>query len=138
MVSDRFVDTGGWAAWANGRDVFHAQARAQLDETWQAGGRLVTTNWVLCELTALFVRMRIDKPSQIQFFDDLALDPDVVVVVIDPAFEAAAWTLWRSRPDKDWTLCDCASFEVMQARRLTEAVTTDHHFEQAGFTRLLR
>ena len=137
-MADRFVDTGGWAAWANARDVFHAPARARLDETWQAGGRLVTTNWVLGELTALFVRMRIAKPGQIEFFDELALDPDIVVVVIDATLEAAAWRLWRSRPDKGWTLCDCASFEVMTARRLTDAVTTDHHFEQAGFSRLLK
>jgi predicted nucleic acid-binding protein len=29
-------------------------------------------------------------------------------------------------------------FVVMQQRGLAEALTTDHHFEQAGFIRLLK
>jgi predicted nucleic acid-binding protein len=66
---DRFVDTGGWAAWVNDRDVFHSQARAAVEHVWQSNGRLVTTNLVLIELTALLVRMRIDKARQIHFFD---------------------------------------------------------------------
>jgi predicted nucleic acid-binding protein len=40
--------------------------------------------------------------------------------------------LYRSRGDKDWSVTDCLSFVVMERRRLTEALTTDHHFEQAG------
>ncbi len=42
------------------------------------------------------------------------------------------------RLDKDWSLTDCISFAVMQERSLTEALTSDHHFEQAGFTALLK
>ena len=40
--------------------------------------------------------------------------------------------------DKEWSLTDCTSFVVMQEEGLTDALTTDHHFEQAGFTVLLR
>ncbi len=43
-----------------------------------------------------------------------------------------------ARADKEWSLVDCASFVVMQQRGLTEALTTDRHFEQAGFVRLLK
>jgi predicted nucleic acid-binding protein len=46
--------------------------------------------------------------------------------------------LYRSRPDKDWSLTDCISFVVMSERRITTALTGDHHFEQAGFTALLK
>jgi hypothetical protein len=45
--------------------------------------------------------------------------------------------LYRSRPDKDWPLTDCISFVVMAQRGITEALTGDHHFRQAGFTPLL-
>jgi uncharacterized protein len=42
-----------------------------------------------------------------------------------------------SRRDKEWSLTDCISFVVMKERGLTEALTADHHFEQAGFKALL-
>lgn len=38
-----------------------------------------------------------------------------------------------SRADKAWSLTDCISFSVMTERRLSDALTADHHFEQAGF-----
>ena len=138
-VLDRFVDTAGWAAWVDRDERFHAAAVAALDEVWDRGGRLVTTNLVLIELTALLTRpLRIPRPRQIALMDSLRGDPSVLIVPVVADIEVAAWELWGARPDKDWSLVDCASFVVMQRRGLTEAVTSGHHFEQAGFARLLR
>jgi hypothetical protein len=47
-------------------------------------------------------------------------------------------TLYFQRRDKEWSLTDCISFTVMSDEGLTDALTGDHHFEQAGFTALLR
>ena len=49
-----------------------------------------------------------------------------------------ALELFRNRPDKELGLVDCVSIIVMQERGLTEALTTDEHFKQAGFRALLR
>jgi predicted nucleic acid-binding protein len=46
-------------------------------------------------------------------------------------------SLLRNRPDKEWPLTDCISFVVMQEQGLSEALTADRHFEQAGFKSLL-
>jgi hypothetical protein len=46
--------------------------------------------------------------------------------------------LYAARPDKEWSLTDCVSFLVMQDHGVTEALTADHHFEQAGFVALLK
>jgi hypothetical protein len=49
----------------------------------------------------------------------------------------AGLRLYAARPDKSWSLTDCISFGVMRAMGLTEALTGDRDFEQAGFVRLL-
>jgi len=46
--------------------------------------------------------------------------------------------LYAQRPDKEWSLTDCISFVVMRRHDITEALTGDHHFEQAGFIALLK
>jgi predicted nucleic acid-binding protein len=46
--------------------------------------------------------------------------------------------LYRSRPDKRWSLTYCISFVVMADEGLAEALTGDRRFEQAGFKALRR
>lgn len=136
---ERFVDTSGWAELADRTLIFHPLAVAAFDEVWNQGGRLITSNLVLIELTALLSSpLRMPKSQQIRLIGDLQADTSVEVVFVDAALETGAWNLWRSRPDKDWSLVDCASFIIMRQRRLSEALTTDHHFEQAGYVRLLK
>ncbi|NCO53669.1 MAG: type II toxin-antitoxin system VapC family toxin [Deltaproteobacteria bacterium] len=45
---------------------------------------------------------------------------------------------FQERPDKEWGLTDCVSFVIMTERKISAALTTDVHFEQAGFQVLLR
>jgi predicted nucleic acid-binding protein len=45
---------------------------------------------------------------------------------------------YERRADKAWSLTDCISFQVMTQRGIVDALTADHHFEQAGFHALLR
>ena len=60
------------------------------------------------------------------------------VVGFDPKVQQAGFDLYESRLDKDWSLTDCVSFAVMTQRGLTEALTADHHFEQAGFRAMFK
>jgi predicted nucleic acid-binding protein len=46
--------------------------------------------------------------------------------------------LYRYRRDKEWPLTDCISFVVMEDEGISEALTGDAHFEQAGFKALLK
>ena len=57
---------------------------------------------------------------------------------ISKEIDTKAWELLINRQDKEWSLVDCSSFIVMQDRKITESLTNDHHFEQAGFIRLLK
>ena len=138
-MTSQFVDTSGWANWAVRSEPYYELAGLCVAEVWDAGGTLVTTNWVLDELTGLLTSpLRMDKRTQVGVLDGIRSDPSVRVVAIDAALEADAWQLWRTRLDKDWSLTDCASFVVMTRLRLADALTADHHFEQAGFVRLLK
>ena len=137
-MAETFVDTSGWAAWIDRGEQFHPQAREIVDRAWDDGQSLITTNWVLAELTGLLTRFRMPKPQQIKTLACLRTDPSILVISIERTIEASAWKLWEARPDKDWSLVDCASFVVMEFRKITDALTSDHHFEQAGFVRLLK
>jgi predicted nucleic acid-binding protein len=64
--------------------------------------------------------------------------PFVDVVHVDAVLDDEAGRLFQSRPDKEWSLVDCSSFVLMTQRGMSDALTTDHHFEQAGFVRLVK
>ena len=46
--------------------------------------------------------------------------------------------LFHERRDKEWQLTDCISFVVMANESLSDALTGDRHFDQAGFKALLK
>jgi len=65
------------------------------------------------------------------------LDARIEVVLFQIELMAAAVELYGTRPDKTRSLTDCFSFVVMERRGLSEALTTDHDFEQAGLKALM-
>lgn len=68
----------------------------------------------------------------------LRSESDAKIVPPEPDLFDSGCQLYISRPDKEWSLTDCTSFVVMERERLTDALTADRHFEQAGFHALLR
>ena len=65
-------------------------------------------------------------------------NPLVEVVWVDEALHRRAQAYLERRLDKRYSLCDAISFLLMQEYGIAQALTTDHHFEQAGLQRLLR
>src|SRR3954469_15491354 len=66
----------------------------------------------------------------------LASDSRYESIPPDQATFEGALNLYRQRPDKAWSLTDCTSFILMQQRSITDALTGDRHFQQAGFNPL--
>lgn len=136
--SDVFVDTSGWARYLNRLDPLHTEASQVFKRVTAHGSPLVTTNYVLGELVPLMtVRARINRLEVLTAVDRIRALPFLTVVYIDQLRDDSAWELLHRYSDKDWSLVDAASFVVMQSFGITEALTTDHHFEQAGYVRLL-
>jgi predicted nucleic acid-binding protein len=129
-----FADTHALIAWLNPRDNAHASVAAYLDGFT---GRLVTTKWVLLEV-ADALSAPAARWTAVAFLRAVRADPLFDVVGYVPAVYQAGFHLFAARADKAWSLTDCISFEVMRQRGLTDALTADHHFEQAGFRALFK
>jgi predicted nucleic acid-binding protein len=99
--------------------------------------RMVTTEEVLLEVGNSLARLRF-RPAAAQLLQSLTNDSQVEVEPINAAWFRRGLQLFEARPDKEWGLVDCVSFVVMQDRGITDALTSDEHFEQAGFIALLR
>lgn len=138
-MKEVFVDTAGWACYFVKNQPCHSEAVALIGLYRTEGITLVTTNYVLAELVALMISpLRVPRPQQIEILKTIREVEGVQLVHITEAIEEAAWNLFCSRLDKEWSWVDCTSFVVMTQRGITEAITTDRHFEQAGFMRLLK
>ena len=128
-----FADTSYFLALVNANDDAHQRA-TEFSESHQVA--VVTTAWVLTELANALARSS-HRGVFLRILDDLHADPTCTVVALGHALHEQGIELYRARPDKDWSLTDCISFLVMEQRGLTDALTADHHFEQAGFRILL-
>jgi predicted nucleic acid-binding protein len=134
-----FVDTSGWASLVDKTQPQHDVAAELYRSKRQQGWGVITTNYVITELVALlYSPLRLPRTRIISVVEGIRTSPYVEVAHIDAALDENAWQLLKRRTDKEWSLIDCASFVVMQQRGITEALTTDHHFGQAGFVRLLK
>ncbi|MBN3910397.1 MAG: type II toxin-antitoxin system VapC family toxin [Nostoc sp. NMS1] len=130
-----FLDTVFIQALLSKRDQYHRQAKAFLPRV-----RAATDVWVT---EAILVEVgnalgAVNRPGTVQFIQQCYKTANLQVVTVDTSLLARALQLYSERPDKTWGLTDCISFTVMWEKSLTDAVTADLHFVQAGFRALLR
>lgn len=129
-----FGDTSFFVALANARDDGHAHALKVAAGLESA--TLITTDFVIVELGSYFSRSQLRPLFEI-IIEDLANDPRHTVIPATRELFERGMQLFMRRPDKDWSLTDCISFVVMEERGISDALTADRHFEQAGFKALL-
>jgi predicted nucleic acid-binding protein len=77
------------------------------------------------------------KPSVIAFLRRLESSPRVEIVFVDPTLWSKGWDIYEKRLDKAWSLTDCISLGVMKEQGISDALTGDQHFVQAGYRALL-
>jgi predicted nucleic acid-binding protein len=127
------LDTSGLLCYFDRRDPRHEEAGLLFDTS----PTLLTHSYILAEFIPLCHSRRLDSGEAIGFSLRLLGNRDIEVVWVDDDLHRAALALLQARSDKDYSLCDAVSFVLMRARGLHDALTTDHHFEQEGFVRLL-
>ncbi len=132
-----FADTAYWIAMARPRDQWRSAVRNALRQLGQI--RIVTTDEVLTEFLASLSRggPRV-RLAAARWVRALQSDSSVRVVPQSRASFRKALDRYEARGDKGYSLQDCVSMNVMEAQSITEVLTNDHHFEQEGFTVLMK
>jgi predicted nucleic acid-binding protein len=129
-----FADTFFFFAVLNRADPLHQRA-----VTYSRNTRFlrITTDWGITELADGLSKVG-DRERFMDVYRHIQTSPAIRVVPASRLLMEEAVALYAARPDKDWPLTDCVSFVVMRDEGITQALTGDQHFEQAGFTTLLK
>jgi len=129
-----FADTSFYLALFSRDDAWHQKALRWSEADTRP---VILTEFVLIELGNALSRGQA-RPFFVDLVKWLRRDEASEIVPATPELVEDGLRLFAQRPDKDWSLTDCISFVVMGHRHLSDALTADSHFEQAGFNALLR
>jgi predicted nucleic acid-binding protein len=129
-----FADTLYWLAIFLPGDAWATVARsADVSEAL-----MITTEEVLTEfLTAVSAHRDHTRRLACRLVSEILNDSDIEVISQSHESFLAGVALYERRPDKQYSLVDCISMNVMRQSSVQEILTNDHHFSQEGFVRLL-
>jgi predicted nucleic acid-binding protein len=134
--AEAFADTSALYAAVDARDAYHRDTAPLVRQLAQAGRMIITTDYIVAETLNLAVarRGRIVADRLLQL---LETSSGLRIEWIDPERFLAAKAFFRKHADHDYSFTDCTSFVVMRELRIRDALTSDHHFVEAGFRSLL-
>lgn len=118
------------------KDSYHERAVLLADAMEAAKTCMITTHVVMLEIGNALSKQRY-RQIAVALLQSLEVDPNITIVLLSENLHARAFRLYCDRADKEWGLTDCVSLVVMQDRKISEALTTDEHFQQSGFRALL-
>ena len=134
MSSRIFIDTLFVIALINRRDQYHQQA-LELAEQFE-GHPLLVTDAVLLEIGNALARGY--KREAVEIIEQFLAAEEVEVVHLTPQLFEQGFALYKTHQDKAWGLVDCISFVVMREAGVSQALTFEQHFVQAGVQALMR
>lgn len=128
-----FVDTSGFYCLYDRDQKGHEAAI----EFYNFASRRVTTNYVLAEYVALANARGLSRSDAIDFSERVLDDKEIDLIWVNEDLHREAVKLLIERYDKTYSLCDAVAFVLMRNLNIDRALTTDRHFKQEGFSRLL-
>lgn len=137
MAGEIFVDTSGFYSLLVQAEGMHEEAAEFMARAARERKRFITTDYVLDESVTL-LRARGHGELLVPLFETMDASSAVRVEWTTPQRFHETRTFCLQHADKAWSFTDCLSFVVMRDLELREALTSDIHFEQAGFRRLLK
>jgi predicted nucleic acid-binding protein len=136
MKKTVFADTIFWVALIRRNDQHRSAVLPWQNRIQTEGIRIVTTEAVFWEFLNICSDIHLRRIAA-NSYQACINDPSISIVRFHSRDFRSAFGIYRSHMDKEWSLTDCFSFQVMTKRGLTDALTTDHHFQQVGFRALL-
>ena len=132
-----FADAVYWIATAKPKDSWREAAKTSREQIGQV--RIVTTDEVLSEFLAALSKCGPTlRHAAVEMVRAILSNANVRVVPQSRDSFQKGLVLYDARGDKQYSLQDCISMNVMKSQSITEVLTNDHHFEQEGFTVLMR
>jgi predicted nucleic acid-binding protein len=132
VARELFVDTSAWYALVDTGERARSRVGKALNEAIEDRYRIVTTDLIVAETHALLLR-RFNRDVALAFLREIRSEPNVVVESTREVEEQARRDWLERYADQDFSLADAVSFAVMRERRISKALTLDHHFSAAGF-----
>ena len=136
MRSEIFLDAAYAIALSVPKDMYHSKAVSLAEELESSKIRLITSHAIMLEIGNALAKNKY-RYAGVQLLKAIEDDPNITIVSISESLYSESFRLYSERADKEWGLTDCISFIIMRNRKITEALTTDEHFRQAGFRALL-
>jgi uncharacterized protein len=133
-VSACFGDTSYYLALLIPQDAYHDNARSLSLELRRP---VITSELILLEI-GNYLSSPPARTTFGSFLRTLSADRFTTVIPASSELLSRGIALFERRSDKAWSLTDCTSFVIMEERGVVDALTADHHFEQAGFNILLK
>lgn len=131
-----FADTSGWLAIVVKSDSLHEKAVEIYLQLLKSNCKFVLHDAILLEIGNSLSNIKA-RNIAVKLKESIENSNRIEIISLSPELIERGWKLYADRTDKDWGIVDCISFVVMNDLNITEALTADRHFEQAGFIKLL-
>ncbi len=135
-MSKIFVDTSAWVALKDKSDKHNQKAIELNKELLLNKNRYFTSNYIIDE-TLTLILMKLNHNTAIEFGEEIRNSKLIEIIYLDKELEEDSWQFFKKYSDKNFSFTDCSSFIIMKKFGIQKAFSSDHHFEQAGFIKLL-
>jgi predicted nucleic acid-binding protein len=131
-----FADSHYWIALVKQHDQWAEKAKAARALLGEA--LIVTTDEVLTEFLAALRSGEHMRQQAAKMVRSIMENPNVKVIPQTRDSFLKGLFFYESRNDKQYSLIDCISMNVMKNESLIEVLTNDRHFEQEGYAVLIK
>ena len=135
-MNNTFVDTSGFYALLVKKDKMHVKAKKLLEKASKQKDRFVTTDYILDEAATL-LRARGYNQIISHLYESVFVSRACSIEWMDPDRFQKTRDYFTKHSDHSWSFTDCFSFVLMKELGISQSLTKDSHFREAGFVPIL-